>query len=81
MIPSAEEVRRHLAARLSFVHGDLAADRPLNELKLDSLDTLELLMVIDELYGVRLSTDDFRGASTIGDLAEQIAGRSTRART
>lgn len=71
-----ERVRCTLAERLSFLHGPLTFERPLAELQLDSLDKLELLMVIDELYSVRLSPQDFQGVATVGELAQLIAARS-----
>jgi acyl carrier protein len=76
MTPTAEDVREALSARLSFVHGELSADRELSVLRLDSLDKLELLMVIDELYAVRLSSDDFQNLVTVGQLTQLIARRA-----
>jgi acyl carrier protein len=76
MSVNAPEVRRALAARLSFVHGPLHPERLLAELQLDSLDKIELLMVIDELYSVRLSPEDFQEVATVGELADLIAARS-----
>jgi acyl carrier protein len=74
---TSHEVFRSLTARLSFLHGPLTAERPLAELELDSLDKLELLMVIDELYSVRLPPEDFQDVTTIGELAQVIAARTT----
>ena len=45
-------------------------------MRLDSLDTLELLMVIDEFYSVRLSPQDFQGVTTVGELTQLIAARA-----
>jgi len=50
-------------------------------LELDSLDTLELLMLVDELYGVRFSLEDLGQVSTVGDLAALIATRCVRPTT
>ena len=77
MKSTADEVRQGLGTRLSFVDGDLSPERLLSELRLDSLDKLELLMVIDELYNVRLSTDDFQNVITVGQLTQLIATRTT----
>ena len=76
MSVTAHDVRRALAARLSFLHDPLPAERPLAQLQLDSLDMLELLMVIDELYAVRLSPQDFQGVTTVGELTQLIAART-----
>ena len=77
MSHTAEQVRAALSDRLSFVHGELSANRELSALRLDSLDKLELLMVIDELYAVRLSSEDFQNLTTVGQLAQLISARAS----
>ena len=76
MKTTADEVRQALGERLSFVQGDLSPERALSELRLDSLDKLELLMVIDELYNVRLSADDVENVVTVGQLTQLIVTRT-----
>lgn len=50
--------------------------QPLKALDLDSLDMMELLMVIDEVFGVRLGDQDLENFETIDQLAEFIARRA-----
>jgi acyl carrier protein len=78
MSPSPEEIFRTLDIRLTFLNGPLAVAQPLAGLQFDSLDTLELLMVLDEIYGVRLTREDYQSLVTVGDLVQLIARRSTR---
>ena len=45
----------------------------LSDLALDSLDTVELLCVIHEEFGVRLTEDEFRPDQTVDGLLAVIA--------
>ena len=72
MFLTTDSVLARIQQRLPYV-GPLDSNTPLDRLGLDSLDLVELLMTIDELFGVRLTTDDFKRARTVGDLAQSIA--------
>jgi acyl carrier protein len=48
----------------------------LGELGLDSLDQVELMMVVDELFGIRLELEDLEAERTVGELAERITART-----
>jgi acyl carrier protein len=50
----------------------------LGDLALDSMDTVELLCVIHEEFGVRLTEDEFNLRQTIGALMTQIAQKANR---
>lgn len=52
---------------------------PLEELALDSIDTVELLCVIYEEFGVRLLERDFAPGQTLRELCAVIAARSGEA--
>ena len=47
------------------------------ELALDSMDTVELLCVVHEEFGVRLAESDFHPAQTIGGLLATIAHKTS----
>lgn len=79
MSVTAHDVHRGLTERLSFLNVPLPAAAPLAQLQLDSLDIVELLMVVDELYAVRLSPEEFRGVTTVGELTQLIAVRAAKA--
>jgi acyl carrier protein len=53
-------------------------DTPIAQLGLDSMDTVELLCVIHEEFGVRLSVTDFNPQQTTGGLVEAIAEKATK---
>lgn len=42
---------------------------------LDSLDMVDLVVIIDRLFGVKLTREELTRVSTFGDLAELIAAR------
>jgi acyl carrier protein len=71
-------VAQHLADRLPHLGSRWRPDRPLAELNLDSLDTVELLMVLDELYGVRLTSNDLAEVATVGKFCELVARRAVQ---
>jgi acyl carrier protein len=59
-----------LAARLAVESGTLA------ELELDSMDTVELLCLVHEEFGVRLTEREFHPQQTMGALFAHIAQRA-----
>ena len=74
MFLTTDSVIAQIRERLPYV-GPLESGTPLERLGLDSLDLVELLMIIDELFGVRLTSDDFKSAATVGDLARSAPKR------
>jgi len=75
-IINSRDIAQQLATRLPYLPGQWWPERPLADLNLDSLDTVELLMVLDELYGVRLTSEDLQAAETIGQFCELVAQRA-----
>ena len=51
----------------------------LAELAFDSMDTVELLCVIHEEFGVRLTESEFHPAQTVGGLLDAIATQAQSA--
>ena len=51
-------------------------ERRLDELGADSIDMVELLVVIDSDFGVRLKEDEFLRLVTVDDLLQLIVDRS-----
>jgi acyl carrier protein len=46
---------------------DLRDDATLDELEIDSLDLIEVGMIMEEKHDIRVSTDDFHDVSTFGE--------------
>jgi acyl carrier protein len=51
-------------------------ERRLDEIGADSIDMVELLVVIDSDFGVRLKEDEFLRLVTVDELLDLIADRS-----
>jgi acyl carrier protein len=70
------EVLDRLRKRLPGAMRSAKVDTLLMDLPIDSLDTVELLCLIDDEFGVRFEEGQFQGFRTVGDLADVVA-RST----
>ena len=46
---------------------DLRDDATLDDLEIDSLDLIEVGMIMEEKHEIRVSADDFEDVSTFGD--------------
>jgi len=57
---------------------DFIPERRLDALGADSIDLVELLVVIDSDFEVRLREDEFLNLSTVGELIQLIAERSPK---
>jgi acyl carrier protein len=76
---TGDEVLERLRARLPGPMRTARTDTLLIDLPIDSLDTVELLCLIDDEFGVRFEEGQFQGFRTVGDLADVVA-RSTAGR-
>ncbi len=71
--PARTEVLDRLRRRLP---GPLRGAQPetlLADLPIDSLDTVELLCLIDDEFHVRVGEAEFRAFRTVGDLVDLVA--------
>lgn len=46
-----------------------------SDIGLDSLDIVDLAVIVDRLFGVKLTREDMARAATFGDLAELISAK------
>jgi acyl carrier protein len=70
---SGSEVLERLRDRLPAPLRVARADTLLSDLPIDSLDTVELLCLIDDEFRVRLGEETFQSLRTVGDLANEVA--------
>ena len=70
---SGSEVLERLRGRLPASMRAARADTLLSDLPIDSLDTVELLCLIDDEFHVRLGEGTFQSLRTVGDLANEVA--------
>jgi hypothetical protein len=67
------DVLERLRARLPGPMRGARLETPIGDLPIDSLDTVELLCLIDEEFGVRFEQGEFQELQTVGELAGAVA--------
>ena len=72
-----DKVRAHLAAELE-VDGERISDatRFREDLDADSLDLYELVMELEDTYGVKMSEQEAEGILTVGQAVDFVAERA-----
>ncbi len=55
--------------------GDVHADATFESLGLDSLDVVELTLVIEEQLGVKIEDEELEDIRTVGDAAAKVAAK------
>ena len=78
--PSREEVlakvRGHLSAELEVPLDRIAESTRLrDDLDADSLDLYELVMELEDTYGIRVSEEEASAIETVGQAVDFVAGR------
>jgi acyl carrier protein len=74
----AQLVRETLARRAYLPLESVQQDTALGKLALDSLALVELLIELEQKYGIRFSVDDLRDLHTVGNLTARIASLSDK---
>ena len=58
--------------------GKITPDAPFHDtLDLDSLDYVDLVVIVDEHFGMKMTSDDFKKINTFQNFYDTIAQRST----
>lgn len=65
-----EKIAEVLADRAGMDVGDITPETTFAELKLDSLDTVDTLMGLEDVFGVTLEISD--GIQSVGDVVEMV---------
>ncbi|MBR6251060.1 MAG: acyl carrier protein [Bacteroidales bacterium] len=72
----SEQLAKVLADEFEVPHESLTPEAPLMDtLQLDSLDIVDLVVLIEKEFGVRLQKGDFKSATTYADLVELIMSK------
>jgi acyl carrier protein len=68
-----EQVREILVERLDIDESDVTEEASLrDDLKADSLDLVELIMDLEERFGVKISDDEAQSIGTVGEAVDFI---------
>ena len=75
---TGEDVLQRLRSGLPGPMRGAVMSTLLTDLAIDSLDTVELLCLLDDEFGVRLGEGEFRQLRTVGEIADRVAKRASR---
>jgi len=72
-----EKVRTHLADELGVDEGAITDDTHFrDDLEADSLDLYELVMELEDTYGVKMSEQEAEAIVTVGQAVDFVAARA-----
>ena len=72
-----ERIREHLATELEVDAGRIADDTRFKEdLEADSLDLVELVVELEDSYGIRIPDDQAARILTVGQAADFVAAHA-----
>jgi acyl carrier protein len=77
--PSTDQIEKVITESLVSFGADaddINRDAALESLDIDSLDLAELAQIIDEKFGVELTSGDVADIKTVGDAIDLVAGRA-----
>ena len=70
------KVREHLAAELEVDANEIqGSTRFRDDLDADSLDLYELVMELEDTYGIKVSEEEAARIETVGDAVDFVIGR------
>jgi acyl carrier protein len=70
------KVREHLSTELEVPQDEITGDtRFKDDLDADSLDLYELVMELEDTYGVKVSEEEAARIETVGDAVDFVADR------
>lgn len=69
-----ERVRKVICEQLSVTEGEVSEDKRFQEdLNADSLDVVELIMALEEEFGIEIPDDDVANMKSVGDVTTYVA--------
>ena len=68
-----DKAKAFIATKLNVSESEITPEKNLfNDLGADSLDVVELLMILEHEFNVKFSEDDTANVKTVGDLYDMI---------
>ena len=73
MTTSFETIRQKLAEQMSVEEDTITEETDIfDDLGADSLDAVELIMALEDEYGITIEAEDAEQLKTVGDVAELV---------
>jgi acyl carrier protein len=73
-----EQLKDIMSSKFQIDPADITADTNLRALELDSLDAVELSLVIEQELGAKVSDTELAAAASLGDIVALVEARSAR---
>lgn len=68
-----EQVKRMLVEQLDVDENDITTDtKIIDDLNADSIDIVEMLMALEDEYGIEISDEEAANLQTVGDIVDYI---------
>ena len=75
-----EEMRKMIAEQLNCEESEITADTSFkDDLGADSLDLFELVMALEEEYGVEIPSEDLEKITTVGAVMDYLKSKGVEA--
>ncbi|MEN9782623.1 MAG: acyl carrier protein [Pseudomonadota bacterium] len=71
-----ERVRKVVTDQLGIEKREIRSDETLNDLGADSLDVVELIMALEEEFGIEIPDNEAEKLKTVGDVVSYIKLKS-----
>jgi len=72
-----DRIKKIIAEQLGVDEGEISPESHfIDDLGADSLDTVELVMALEEEFGIEIPDEDAEKIQTVGDVAKYIDERS-----
>ena len=73
-----ERIKEVLSERLSVEEADITEEANFQEdLDADSLDLVEVVLALEEKFGIEISDDQIAGVKTVGEAADLVISKQT----
>ena len=72
----AAGVRQAITDQAGYTHAEITDEKDLQtDIGLDTLDRVELVMNIEEFFGISISEDESNGVRTVGDMVRTVESK------